>query len=182
MAQLNQVKKHKENYCKNVTYAIICEEGRNSGMSFSQKEYVNKYNKDNYKSFLFRVRKDDNTLIKKLGEVKSVNKYVSELIREDADPEILTIKQIKERTLPVFQKHNIKEVYLFGSYSRGEANRDSDVDLFFEPGDVKSLLDHAGIMIELKEALGKDVDAIIFGSELRPLFKQQLDLDKIKLW
>ena len=27
------------------------------------------------------------------------------------------------------EKHGIKEVYLFGSYARGEANNNSDVDI-----------------------------------------------------
>ena len=33
-----------------------------------------------------------------------------------------------EKSKPIFDKWNIREVYLFGSYSRGEANKDSDVD------------------------------------------------------
>ena len=151
-------------------------------MSFSQKQYVNQYNKDNYKSILLRLRKDDVDLIKRVESVKSINNYICNLIKDDVNPGILTLKEIKERTLPVFKKHNIKEVYIFGSYSRGEASRDSDVDFYFESGDIKTLLDHASVDIELEEALGKKVDSITFGSKMEPWFKKQLDLDKIKLW
>ena len=182
MAELNQVKNSKEICRDNPTYAIICEEGQNSGMSFSQKAYVNKYNKDNYKSFLFRVKKTDKGVVEKLDNVESINKYIYDLIIQDIGTDILTIEEIKRRTLPVFQSHNIKEVYLFGSYARGEATRKSDVDFYFESGDIKSLLDHAGVDIELEKALGKKVDSITIGSKMDPWFKKQLDLDKIKLW
>ena len=151
-------------------------------MRFDQKKYVNSYNKENYKSFLFRVRKDNKAIMEKLESERNVNNYILKLIDNDVNPGVLTIKQIKELTLPVFEKHNIKEVYLFGSYSRGEANNKSDVDLFCEGGDIESLLDHVRVQRELKEALGKDVDLITFGSSMNPTFKNELDKDKIKLW
>lgn len=181
MAVTNQERTQKK-FNNEFTYAIICENRQDSGMSFSQKEYVNKYNRDKYKSFLFRVRKDNKGIVEKLGTVDSINQYLTDLIIKDIGTDILTIEEIKSRTKPIFDKHNIKEVYLFGSYSRGEATRKSDVDLYFESGDIESLLDHSGIQIELEEALGKKVDTIIFGTELDPGFKEQLDLDKIKLW
>ena len=151
-------------------------------MPFNQKKYVNKFNKETYKMFPFRVRKDNKEVMEKLESQKSINSYILKLIDNDINPGVLTIKEIKERTLPVFQKHNIKEVYLFGSYSRGEANKNSDIDLFIEKGDIESLLDHVRVKRELEEALGKDVDLITFGSNMNPSFKHELDKDKIKLW
>ena len=152
------------------------------GMPFDQKKYVNSYNKETYKSFLLRVRKDNKAIMEKLESERNVNNYVLKLIDNDVNPGVLTIKQIKELTLPVFQKHNIKEVYLFGSYSRGEARKESDIDLFCEGGDIESLLDHVRVQRELKEVLGKDVDLITFGSSMNITFKNELDKDKIKLW
>ena len=152
------------------------------GMPFDQKKYVNSYNKETYKSFLLRVRKDNKAIMEKLESERNVNNYVLKLIDNDVNPGVLTIKRIKELTLPVFQKHNIKEVYLFGSYSRGEARKESDIDLFCEGGDIESLLDHVRVQRELKEVLGKDVDLITFGSSMNITFKNELDKDKIKLW
>ena len=151
-------------------------------MPFDQKKYVNNFNKETYKSFLIRVRKDNKAIMEKLEGERNVNKYILKLIDNDVNPGVLTIKQIKELTLPVFQKHNIKEVYLFGSYSRGEARKESDIDLFCEGGDIESLLDHVRVQRELKEVLGKDVDLITFGSSMNTTFKNELDKDKIKLW
>ncbi|MBR1847464.1 MAG: nucleotidyltransferase domain-containing protein, partial [Bacilli bacterium] len=84
----------------------------------------------------FRVKKEDTELIKWLDSVPNRNSYILSLILEDIRPSVLTIKQIKERVRPIMAKHNIDEAYLFGSYSRGEANRSSDVDLYCAEGDV----------------------------------------------
>lgn len=109
-------------------------------MAFNQKTYINNYNKNTYKMYPFRVRKDDSIIINKLDTVNNINKYIRTLIDNDANPCVLTIKQIKERILPVLAKHNIREVYLFGSYARGEAKNNSDVDIYCESGDIKTFI------------------------------------------
>ena len=150
-------------------------------MAFNQKTYINNYNKNTYKMYPFRVRKDDSIIINKLDTVNNINKYIRTLIDNDANPCVLTIKQIKERILPVLAKHNIREVYLFGSYARGEANRNSDVDIYCDGGDVDTLWKHSDLQDELIEALGKDVDVITIGSQMHDFFRQQLEEDMIKI-
>ena len=150
-------------------------------MAFNQKTYINNYNKNTYKMYPFRVRKDDSIIINKLDTVNNINKYIRTLIDNDANPCVLTIKQIKERILPVLAKHNIHEVYLFGSYARGEAKNNSDVDIYCESGDIKTFIQHGFLEDELKEALGKDIDLIFIGTELNDFFKEQLERDKIRL-
>jgi len=62
--------------------------------------------------------------------------------------------------LRVAARHGARNVRLFGSVARGEAGEKSDIDLLveFEPG--RSLLDHAGLMVELEELLGRKVDVV----------------------
>jgi len=151
-------------------------------MPFEQRKYVNEFNKETYKSFLLRVRKDNKAIMDKLESEKNVNNYIHKLIYSDLNQGVLTIKQIKEKSLPVFQKYNIKEVYLFGSYSRGEATANSDVDFYCEKGSVKGFYDLYDFEDDLKNALGKEVDTIFFSASINDFFKQQLDKDKIKLW
>ena len=43
---------------------------------------------------------------------------------------IYTIEEIKEIVSPIFKKYNIYNVYLFGSYARNEANKESDIEEF----------------------------------------------------
>ena len=45
-------------------------------MAFDQQKYIDSYNKDTYKVFPFRVRKDDVDTINKLSSVPSMNKYI----------------------------------------------------------------------------------------------------------
>ena len=42
---------------------------------------------------------------------------------------VYKIEEIAERVRPIAEKYNIDKVYLFGSYARGEATEESDVDL-----------------------------------------------------
>ena len=154
---------------------------RRTYMSFNQKEYIGNYNKDNYKLVPIRIRKDNVDITNKLESVPSVNKYILSLIDNDIHKDVLTIKQIKERILPILAKHNIHEVYLFGSYARGEANNKSDVDIYCEAGDIKTFIEQGFLEDELEEALGKEVDVIFIGSSLDDHFKEQLEGDKIRL-
>lgn len=150
-------------------------------MSFNQKAYTDNYNRQTYKTVPFRVRKDDVEIIKKLISVPSMNNYIRTLIDNDINPSILTIKQIKERITPILNKHRIFEIYLFGSYARGEAKNSSDVDIYCEPGDIKTFYQQDSLEEELKEALGKDVDVVFIGSKMDEYFLEQLNGDKIRL-
>ena len=150
-------------------------------MSFDQKKYIGEYNKNTYKMYPFRVRKDDTAIIEKLSSVSNLNKYIYSLIDNDINPDVLSIRQIKDIMLPILKKHNIHEVYLFGSYARGEAQNTSDIDIYCESGDIRTFIDQGYLEDELVEALGKDVDIVFFGSKMNDLFKEQLEKDKIKI-
>ena len=41
---------------------------------------------------------------------------------------VFTIENIISLVKPIAEKYQVKEIYLFGSYARGEANVDSDLD------------------------------------------------------
>ena len=150
-------------------------------MAFNKINYISEYNKNKYKMYQFRVKKNDTVLIDKLDNVDNRNAYLTNLVLNDIKPGVLTIKEIKNRIRPVVEKHHIKDVYLFGSYARGEANADSDVDIYCSSGDVDSLFKRAGLLRELSQALGKDVDVITIGTELKDRFKKNIEEDMIKI-
>lgn len=70
------------------------------------------------------------------------------------------LKEKREEILRVAARHGARNVRVFGSVARGEADEESDIDLLveFEPG--RSLLDHAALLLELEELLGCDVDVV----------------------
>lgn len=147
-------------------------------MKFNQSKYIEKYNKDNYKMYQFRVRKDS-FLVNVLDRVDNRNKYITTLIENDK--KVLTIKEIKQKIKPILNKYGIKDICLFGSYARGEANFNSDVDIFCEKGKIKTLIEQGKLEEELKKALKKEVDVIFKTSKMNDYFKQQIMEDMIRL-
>ena len=83
-------------------------------MAFNQKQYINEFNKETYQMFPLRIRRDNSIVIQKLKNTRNKNRYIVTLIEKDVCPDVLTIKQIKERTFQVFKKYHINEIYLFG--------------------------------------------------------------------
>ena len=73
---------------------------------------------------------------------------------------VLTIDEIKKRIRPVCEKYNVKELFLFGSYARGEATEDSDVDFRLISGRDIDLFKMVGLRLDLEEVLEKEVDLI----------------------
>ena len=73
---------------------------------------------------------------------------------------VYSINQIKERITPVAQSHGVGRVMLFGSYARGEATEDSDIDLHVWCCNLRSLFELGGFMADLQDALGKKVDVV----------------------
>lgn len=66
----------------------------------------------------------------------------------------------KEAILQIAAKHGARNVRVFGSVARGEADERSDIDLIVEFEPERSLLDHAALWLELQELLGCKVDVV----------------------
>lgn len=75
---------------------------------------------------------------------------------------VYTIEEIRARIVPIAQKYPISRIYLFGSYARGEATKDSDIDLSVEyKPDMHITLSVLANMIEdFENSLGKHVDCV----------------------
>ncbi len=70
------------------------------------------------------------------------------------------LKTRREDILCIAAKHGAKNVRLFGSIARGEADDKSDIDILVEMEPGRSLLDLAGLWRELNELLGVRVDVV----------------------
>ena len=150
-------------------------------MSFNQNEYVSNFNKNNYKMYQFRVKKSDDNIIKYLDSIENRNGYIVSLINTDLNKSIYTIKEIKTIIKPILNKYGITEIYLFGSYARGEANESSDIDIYCNKGNVKTFIDQGLLEDELEKALNKKVDIVFDSSYIDDYFKMQIMEDMIKL-
>jgi uncharacterized protein len=70
------------------------------------------------------------------------------------------LQENRDEILQIAARHGASNVRVFGSMARGEADERSDVDLLvdFEPG--RSLLDHAALVVDLEDLLGRKVDVV----------------------
>ena len=118
-------------------------------------KYINQYNKQNYKQYIFRVRKDDELIINQMDRIGNRNSYLRYLVESDIKEERKTysISEIKKIVKPILNSYDIKDIYLFGSYARGEANKDSDIDIFCDKGNATSFIKQAALIDELEKAL-----------------------------
>lgn len=69
---------------------------------------------------------------------------------------IYSIEEIQNILVPVFNKHNVKKAVIFGSYAKGKATEDSDVDLLLDSG-LKGL-GFVGLIEDIRVSLNKQVD------------------------
>ena len=69
-----------------------------------------------------------------------------------------TVESIKEALYPVFCRYNIKKAVLFGSFAKGTAKENSDVDIFVDSG-LKGLKFY-GLLEDVTTNLDRQVDLI----------------------
>lgn len=68
------------------------------------------------------------------------------------------LSEKREEILRVAARRGASNIRVFGSVARGEAREDSDVDLLVDLEEGRSILDHAGLMVDLQDLLGRRVD------------------------
>ena len=71
---------------------------------------------------------------------------------------VLTVEDISAFILDMLKKYHAEKALLFGSYARGEATADSDIDVIIYGGDQFSPTDIFAIAEELYEKFHKPVD------------------------
>lgn len=96
---------------------------------------------------------------------------------------IITIPFIKKCLDDILTKMNndkIVSVSLFGSYAKGNANANSDIDLFVDVEDGFTLFDLADLQIELENTLSKKVDLVTKKDD--EYFINHIQKEKIQLY
>jgi uncharacterized protein len=74
------------------------------------------------------------------------------------------LREHREEIIALAKRYGASDVRIFGSVARGDTIETSDLDLLvrFEPG--RSLFDHGGLLMDLRELLGMKVDVIDEGA------------------
>ncbi len=104
----------------------------------------------------------DNATEKSLEKILEAAKQI---LREEKGDKVYTIEEIKAKAIPIAKKYGVKRLSLFGSYARGEADAQSDLDFIYDKGNgkVQTTLDYIGFVFDLEDEFGCHVDLISNG-------------------
>ncbi|MEW6138814.1 MAG: nucleotidyltransferase family protein [Thermodesulfobacteriota bacterium] len=90
------------------------------------------------------------------------------------------LEEKREDILKIAARHGARNIRLFGSVVRGEADEASDIDLLVSFGPEAGLLQHAALIRELREFLGLPVD-VVDDDGLRPRMRDRVLSEAIPL-
>lgn len=88
------------------------------------------------------------------------------------------VRKIEKKIKPILVRNGVKRAGIFGSYSRGDQKKDSDVDILVEM--KGSLLDLVGLEIELKKILRMNVDLLTYKG-VNPFLKKQILAEEVRI-
>jgi predicted nucleotidyltransferase len=90
------------------------------------------------------------------------------------------LQEKREAILQLAAKHGARNVRVFGSVARREADEQSDIDFLVEMEPGRSLLDMGGLLMELRELLGREVD-IVTERGLKPRIRERVLQEAVAL-
>ena len=90
------------------------------------------------------------------------------------------IEELAKRIVPILCDGGVIEASVFGSFSRGEVQPDSDLDLIVRYQQTVSLFDVGGLKCELEKLLGIKVD-LISRDYLKPRIKKRILKEGVRI-
>ena len=91
------------------------------------------------------------------------------------------IEKIKLKIIEVLKKNKVSKAGIFGSYSRGEQNKHSDIDIVVEINDSEmSLLGFIALKTRLEDILRKKVDLVEY-SVIKPLIRNSILKEEVRI-
>ena len=93
---------------------------------------------------------------------------------------VFSINDIKKRVIPIVVKYGINTFSLFGSYARGEANENSDLDFVMDDGELKGL-QYVSLVLDLEEEFNCHVDVVSKGGSNKK-FLNTIKNDEVLLY
>ena len=73
-----------------------------------------------------------------------------------------SLEEVKKLAIPVLKRYNIKKAAVFGSFARGDAKENSDIDLLVKYKEGTSLFDVVRLQNDLETVLGRKVDLVSY--------------------
>ena len=94
---------------------------------------------------------------------------------------IYTLDEIRAIAAPIARSYGVDALYLFGSYARGEATKDSDIDFRIERGRIRTLFELGGLYSDLSERFQKKLD-LLTPQNIEPGFLAAIQLEEVLIY
>lgn len=94
---------------------------------------------------------------------------------------VLTIDQLRETIAPIARSLGFERVWLFGSYARGCARPDSDIDLLVDASDP-AVSRMADLAREVEAATNKEAEAFTWQGLTPESFQEKCRRESVPLW
>ena len=88
---------------------------------------------------------------------------------------------IAKKINPILKKYEVKRASIFGSFARGEENKNSDIDLLVELGKIGGLMAMGRLKTDLEKTLKRKVDLLTYRS-VNHLLAPNIKKDEIKIY
>ncbi len=103
---------------------------------------------------------------------------------------IYTLEEIRDIVTPIAEAYELAAAYIFGSYARGEATEESDVDILIDrEGSRVHGLEIGAIYNDLCEAFEKEVDMVTVQALTQdgdrnktPWFRKNVEKERVLLY
>jgi predicted nucleotidyltransferase len=93
---------------------------------------------------------------------------------------MMTLEDIKQISIPILKEAGVTRSSIFGSYTRGDQNKDSDIDILIELSPGNSLFDLVSLQLKLEKSLQKKVDLVEFDG-IKPQLKNYILDNQVKI-
>ena len=87
---------------------------------------------------------------------------------------VYTFEEIKQKVTPIAEEYGLFSLILFGSYARGEADEESDIDLVYD-GKLTGLMQYFSLVRKLESIFGCHVDLVSTNNNNKKFLKSILE-------
>ena len=96
----------------------------------------------------------------------TINQNLFVFLQQIHQRKTMSTETMQQTIADYFKTQPVLKAWLFGSFARGEETPRSDVDILFVPdysGKPFTLFTHGGMLMDLQELLGREVDLVVEG-------------------
>lgn len=104
-----------------------------------------------------------------------------EILRTEKGDKVYTLDEIKAKAIPIAKKYGVKRLSLFGSYARGEADAQSDLDFLYDDINSKGMFAYFGFVQDMEDEFKCHVDLVSDGISDKK-FLSEVKQDEVLLY